>query len=92
MNTTQLSQAPEGAVLRTVDSRLCVAFKDAKYDVSPLKLTVGDKVVIAESEFFDGEVCAFMEDTTDTYEIVLKKLINNKFGSDTNAPAIGAKE
>ena len=79
-------------MIRTVSNYQRISFKGNQYDVRPLGLSKGSKITVAESESFIGEVCAFMEDTNDFYEVVLKKITFNELGFDVDAPVLGAKE
>lgn len=78
MKHAQINQRPEGTKVRVIDSRLRISFKGHEYDASPLGLSVGERVAVAESDTVKGEVCAWAEDATEPYEVVLKKIIKGE--------------
>lgn len=94
MKHAQINQHPEAKV-RVISKYQRISFKGHEYDVRPLGLQVGERVAVAESGTVKGEVCALLEGATESYEVVLKKIIKNALGFDVDAPLIpvsGAKE
>lgn len=83
---------PNGAQLRVVNRNQRISFKGNEYDVAPLKLAVGCTVAVSESQTFEGEVCAFVENNIDTFEVVLRKITKDEWGFDVDAQVIGTKE
>lgn len=92
MKHTQINQRPEGAKVRVISQHQRISFKGSEYDVFPLGLQVGDRVTVAESNVFNGEVCAYLETDVKPYVVALKKIIKDDWGFETDSPALGAKE
>lgn len=92
MKHAQINQRPEGAKVRVISQHQRISFKGSEYDVFPLGLQVGDRVTVAESNVFNGDVCAYLETAVETYVVVLKKIIKDDLGFDADASTFGAKE